>query len=122
MTDQFDPSEDLLENVNASDQAAVDRLQQEEAETEDMLLTASALGAEALDFANSALGREMIRRAKQEVQDLALELLQVPAHEADRIREIQTHAGAAAMFMVMLNDITTTGDQAYKTLLANSQP
>jgi hypothetical protein len=82
------------------------------------LLKESVLGDAAQAFVQSELGREMIRRANDIVMDAALDLVQIPAADTQAIINKQVEARAAALFRILIEQITSEGDQAHQTLVA----
>jgi hypothetical protein len=104
--DQFEPELDPVK-----DRAERDQL-------EDELLQTASIGEAARSFLGSELGARMMEKARKVVQDAALDLVQVNPADTKAIMDLQITARSASLFLILINEITSEGDQAYHSLLA----
>ena len=118
MNSTFDPSVDLPENLNDEKNEEQQRLEAEEQREELELMHMVELGEDAKAFLSSPIGHEMIARAREIITDSALDLVQTPVSDTQKIVELQITARSAQLFMVLVNNIASDGEQAYQELVS----
>jgi hypothetical protein len=118
MTDTFDPSVDLPENLSEDQNSEQQLLEAQEQREELELMHMVELGEDAKAFLASPIGHEMVARARDIITDCALDLVQTPVSETNKIVELQITARSAQLFMVLVNNIASDGQQAYQELVS----
>jgi len=118
MNSTFDPSVDLPENLNDEKSEERQRLEADEQRDELDLMHQVELGEDAKAFLCSPIGQEMLARAREIITDSALDLVQTPASDTNTIVELQITARSAQLFMVLVNNIASDGEQAYQKLVS----
>lgn len=119
--DAFDPSTDLPENLDAEvaeQQAYLATLSEKEQKQLMARFRATELAEETQRFIGSAVGQEMMQRARDIIDDCARDMIQADLSDTKALVDLQVRARAGQMFLSFLNEIIQDGEQAYKELVA----
>ena len=87
----------------------------------DLYMAEAILGRDAQEFVNTDLGQYLVGRANQEKKDALEQLGRVSPWRRNRIRDLQARVWRAESFLIWIDELITSGNQAEQELEADRQ-